>query len=314
MEAMRQVRSGKQTLQNILAYNLAERRKEDLLKTLEQTDRRHLQVFCSLKNTHGGAWLDARPTEHNYVLSNEEYLTALRTRLYMPIPRVRDLPNKFCQCGAHIDNYGYHFVTGCPRNNASSKPHNHVQHSLEALVRYSGYRCLHEEYGLFQAAIYPRKNRPDISILNPGFIAQELEAPPGTTKLLIDVSVTKTLTVAINNDTQPAIKDARNTGLATISVFKRKWNQYTAAFNNLKKDNNNNTPKLGIIPFIMLTTGYIHKKSLSLLKLLAHKASAIHGIAYSVMYHRFKKIISCALQRGIGEAISARVANIGQMI
>ena len=98
--------------------------------------------------------------------------------------------------------------------------------------------------------------------------------------------------------------DARNPGLSTISVYQRKWNQYSAMFAELKK--NDNFQKLGLIPFVAQTTGFIHNRSKLLLKHLADHASHVHDIPKSVIYHRFQKIVSCALQRGLGDAVSVR--------
>jgi hypothetical protein len=304
MGAMRELRTGKETLQSTLAYTLAEQRKESFIKKLEINNKRHLQVFFSLQNSHSSAWLDARPTEDSFIMSNDVFQTALASRLYMVNSNVRKLSVSTCNCSRQIDLHGNHFITGCPCNNASSRPHNAVQQSLLSIIRYSGYRCLNEEYGLFHSSINPANNRPDISILNPGTLATDLESERGTTKLLIDVSITKAITVPITGEVQPSLRDARNTGLATINVFKKKWNQYAAIFNKLKESDT--TQKLGIIPFIMLTTGLIHNKSLLLLKSLAETASITHDIPKSVMFHRFKKIVSCALQRGIADAISVR--------
>ena len=179
-----------------------------------------------------------------------------------------------------------------------------MQRSLISIIRFSGFRCLLEEYGLSHSSINPSKSRPDISILNPGTLATDLEVERGTKKILIGVSITKNLTVPISSEAQPSLTDARNPGLSTISVYQRKWNQYSAMFAELKK--NDNFQKLGIIPFIAQTTGFIHNRSKLLLKHLADHASHVNDIPKSVIYHRFQKIVSCALQRGLGDAVSVR--------
>ena len=67
--------------------------------------------------------------------------------------------------------------------------------------------------------------------------------------------------------------------------------------------------KLGILPFILTTSGFIHEKSLTLLRDLAIEAAKVHEKPYEMVYHRFKKLVACALQRGISKAIHKRNLN-----
>ena len=99
MDAIARIRDGrKQTVQNILAYSLANKRREQFMSKLS-VNRRHLQIFTSLQNDHGNAWLDARPTEEDTYISDFTFQTSLRLRLYMPIPTVVNNKNgKYCSC------------------------------------------------------------------------------------------------------------------------------------------------------------------------------------------------------------------------
>ena len=105
---------------------------------------------------------------------------------------------------------------------------------------------------------------------------------------------------------QPSLKDAISVGIATQSTYNRKFNHYRQLLAERRNAPLGTVEKLGAIPFVATTTGYIHSNSLRLLKDLAVKASIIHDIPYCHILHRFKKLIACALQRGIAIAILTR--------
>jgi hypothetical protein len=182
-----------------------------------------------------------------------------------------------------------------------------VQHCLEKIVRYSNYRCIHEENGLFQATTNFKAHRPDITILHPEDLAEKITSEKDAAKLLIDVTITNPFTVTIAPGFQPTLKDASVTGIANNAPYYRKHNHYSAILKEHREAAPGTMEKLVALPFVMQTTGYIHKNSLHLLKDLAHKASVLRSkIPERDMLYRFKKLIACALQRGISLALLAR--------
>lgn len=132
-------------------------------------------------------------------------------------------------------------------------------------------------------------------MLNASELAVKIEPATTVTKILIDVSVSKPITVSIDSDRQPKLHEAIKTGLAAKMPFERKKSHYAPI---LGECNKSATEQMGIIPFIVQTSGFIHEKSLKLLEQLPDSASNIHQKPKEQLYYRYKKLIACSLQRG----------------
>ena len=137
-------------------------------------------------------------------LTSVTFRTSSRLRLDMTLPQ---LPrNKTaCPCSKYgkVDRYDNHYATGCSLKHAKSRPHNEVQNCLEQIIRYSCYRCLHEENGVFKAISKQDAHLPDISILNHLNLLVNVDAEEFTDKLVIDVSVTNPLLFPLSPTCNP---------------------------------------------------------------------------------------------------------------
>ena len=130
-----------------------------------------------------------------------------------------------------------------------------------------------------------------------------------TDKLVIDVSVTNPLTVTVVSDLQPTLSDAQTPGIATNNPYNRKWNHYAKILEDLRDAPEGSVEKLGVLPFILTTSGFIHEKSLTLLRDLAIEVAKVHEKPYEMVYHRFKKLVACVLQRALAFKIHKRNLN-----
>ena len=56
-------------------------------------------------------WLDAMPSSHHFILSNDDFLNAVCLSLGRAIPSLQSLNHCIPQCGPKVDIKAYHAIT-----------------------------------------------------------------------------------------------------------------------------------------------------------------------------------------------------------
>ena len=152
-------------LTQILQSDAAER-------LISRSDQRSQARIRSASGSESAAWLDALPSSNALSFSLAEFRIAALLRLGAEIPFLRDIDH--CDCGATIDNEGYHTLT-CARGLGAVRRHNAIQHTWLNLLHSVNYVCDLEREHQFD----DDNKRPDIGVFN---------FKDGR-KLLLDVSV-----------------------------------------------------------------------------------------------------------------------------
>ena len=139
---------------------------------ISRSDQRSQARLRSASGLESAAWLDALPSSNALSVSPAEFRIAALLRLGAEIPFLRDIDH--CDCGAAIDNDGYHTLT-CARGSGAVRRHNAIQHTWINLLHSVNYLCDLEREHQFD----DDNKRPDIGVFN---------FKDGR-KLLLDVSV-----------------------------------------------------------------------------------------------------------------------------
>ena len=165
--------------------------------------------------------------------------------------------------------------------------HDNIKRALQFCMEYAGWITQLEPKNYFAES----GKRPDIRANRPGNIAEAT--------MLFDVMITCPLptegTVAGNLSFNEAITPQR----AAQKAWTSKMSKYANETTNVQAE---------FHPFIMETTGLIHLHGLQLLTELAETASQIRGIKVHIIKNYFIKVLSCALQKSIADAIILRNA------
>jgi hypothetical protein len=106
-----------------------------LLKSSMSAEERASLLSASQPNA--SLWLTATPTEHNYVLNNEEMRSAIRMRLHLPPVNLEQLRTRTCACGnGDLDVDPLHFQS-CNKiiSRAATKRHDLVVRAIASVAR-----------------------------------------------------------------------------------------------------------------------------------------------------------------------------------
>ena len=239
----------------------------------------------SQKNSETGKFLQVIPTFPKFKMSNNEFRLALKYRGYVRVPGIIDGMKCCCKRHPAIDIRGHHLATACAVGGERFDTHNNLVGELNNILRYCGKRTKVEERRVF-GAVDPNNNlRPDITIMEPDRL--------GTSKLLLDVSVTSPLTGFTGR-----VVEAGNAAKVVVAAKNAKYQASCSAAG------------FSFKAIVSESTGFMHKNVTELLLSLAKDASELKHIKATVLYNYFVKRIGFCLQRGIANAISKRLASV----
>ena len=121
-----------------------------------------LNHLSQVAHPQSGLFLQAIPKSNHLTFSPQEFLTALKHRLHLPLyAPARKIPTCTCKTRPDIDVYGHHLLC-CHVGNEVQLRHNHVVNDFAALARQAG---LH--VGVEPRNIYLESHlnlRPDVVI------------------------------------------------------------------------------------------------------------------------------------------------------
>ena len=156
-------------LQSRLTRCLADREFDNLITVSDQRSKARLRsAACS----EAGASLDALPSSRELSFTSAEFQTATLLRLGGSIPMLRQI--RRCNCGAEVDDLGYHVIT-CAVGSGATRRNNAIQFGWLKMLQSVNYVCdLEREHQLDNS-----NKRPDIGVFNFN----------DGKKLLLDVSI-----------------------------------------------------------------------------------------------------------------------------
>lgn len=218
-------------------------------------------------------------------MNNREFVTSLRTRMYMQFSRYR--PNVTCICGRRcpkkITSHADHVAMGCGFGGTRHRIHDDVKHQTKALARWVGHEVRVEEYNVFAALVNENKRneRPDLSINNYG---------PNGEKLLMDICIPSTM--RFNEEGTPYTNNP--VGYAANSAYARKINDYGESCRELN---------YLFEPIVIESCGYVHPKSEAAIRKLVKAHEGDLDCKKNQVFAYTMKVISVALQRSIANCM-----------
>ena len=174
-----------------------------------------------------------------------------------------------------------------------TRSHDLLSLQLTQLLRYFGMDCRREESGRFTDINPNNRHRPDITVYNPPMGDQAF--PIKTSPAVIDVSVTSAIKGAGKANLMPPSEAACMVpGNQAEARVREKINKY-------KQLDPNST--LHFVPFVLESSGLLHKTAREFLQLGARKAAEVLMIPYENLYSYAVKCISVTFQRCVANNI-----------
>jgi len=304
IEAIQKLRNLKlpfrETLQSYLTNILQNKRIQDMQQNMELKE---LEWWSNQRNDMSGQPLLAFPSMEPYIIRTSEFRTWLLHRYLIPM----EFAGLCCDCSnkPSLDPYGLHLSCGCNKNDARTHLHDSIVLQLQSLIKYAGYWTTLEEKHMFINDNQNKQNRPDITINNPINLNYGTSNHP-VSKVIIDVSFTCVLDGVKDGKIKSA--NTRNNALKQGTKAqirnKEKLTHYKNLINALPREWN--PPKYWIVPFVIQTTGFLHKSSMELLEKMVESATNIQKIPGINMLTYFKRRISCCLAKNLANTINLR--------
>ncbi len=290
---------------------------EERLKISDDT----LIKVISYRNTvnqNAGAWLKAHGTYMELKLTNNELLVSFCLRYGLKIPRITEFDN--CPCCKHklkriveartfvtpcrVDAYGHHFATGCMRDVRSDSGlpqgvqphaiHDAIRTTLHRIAKHAMARSIQEPTGLLYVPGAANQVRPDLAV---NFFTSDFV----DMTYAIDVSVTcpfdgsKTGVPKVNyidNGNVPLPKDLHDRRANKRKT--EKVNKYKTICDH---------KGIAFVPFVLYSTGKIHKDGISFLTKLANHAEESRGISATTLLKYYIKLLNVALVKQVARAV-----------
>jgi hypothetical protein len=232
--------------------------------------------------------------------TNKEMVIALRYRLFLP--QIGINAGGRCDCARHprLDTNGHHLMTGCGKHGVRHATHDGLVSELHSILNYFGVRNRVEELGCFQLGVPDNNRRPDLSIM---------EGPISELKTVTDVQIT----CPINGAGGGAENMERERGVLTRehALEKGRSANRAAASKIGKYRNVCEQNRLGFIPLIFESTGYMHTSLVKLITDGAKHAADVKKIDQGVLKRYALKLLSVKLQKLLGQALQKRLFKLG---
>lgn len=292
------------TLQNQLYSFRVEQRWQEIMITIgDEIDRAHFQI---MQNETAGKWLMAFPKTFDYCIANSDFQINLCYRYMLKQPLIApDTKCPFCRKGTRnnnctVDQYGFHLNCACASEIAEAPGaqrhaiHNAMRHQTFSLCKdYMAY-AVEEPQG---ALLGLPDGSPDDRRPADVFVAFSYKGI--SRHYAIDISIvcpfdgaaSGKLTVADPNDLDKRANEA-------AERKKRKYSEACKAAG------------MTFVPFIIFSTGKIHKDALRFIDQLCDYASECKGVAKGILRGYFLKMISVQLVKRIGYTINTRARAI----
>lgn len=204
-----------------------------------------------------------------------------------------------------VDKTGHHFINGCVRDSdnslaSSSKPrahfhatHNFLRHTLFNCCKHSFSPAMEEPKHLFIGAADSRK-RPDIHV------SLSVKSTPFV-NFAVDLTIVSPFVGvqgAQGGLQNPSDNQVLHPNKRADDAADKKREKYSDLCSH---------QALKFVPFVMYTTGKLHKEAEDFLELLAEQAAERRHISANVIKNYYLKLLSVCLVKRIGYVISTKV-------
>jgi hypothetical protein len=143
-ETLFELRNSKQaSLQSVFTESFFKTELENFKASLNKESspkKAHLAWFNSSSACpHSGLWLTAAPAEARLQMSNAQFATAARLRLFLPSQNATR--EQKCKCKRHptMDLQALHFISGCKEESSRQDIHNAVVNTTASLLHFLGF-------------------------------------------------------------------------------------------------------------------------------------------------------------------------------
>ncbi len=291
----RKAKEADTTFQNEL-YLMKTADREAELELMFNESRLKMVHYKSLINETAGKWLQVFPRYKDLAISSEDYSIGLCFRYMLDIPVIRD--RELCpycrKRDVYIDRKGHHFATGCARdvegsNGATIKAQRHanhdfLRHSLYNICRHSMSYSVEEPRHLFIDA--DNRTRPDLLVaFNKNLV---------TTNYALDLTIICPFDGAGKGNLRTTTDDCNARADKAARDKSTKYQQMCQQ------------RQMKFVPFVVYSTGKVHKDGVRFLEGLAAQAEEKRRIPKHILYKYYLKILSVCLVRRLGHTISCR--------
>ena len=292
------------TFQSELYFIRLKERIQGLPKLSEKIDPslNFLVIHRSVVNKTAGMWLRTHCGNKDFQLNNLEICTGLCVRYLQEIPYLENQVHQcsFCKNNKNkVDRFGHHYISGCASdvNSPAGTPLKAQRHAAHDRLRYALYNIA-KKSGVF--AVQEKTGMFDESNLTPADVY--LEHRNGVainTKTAADLAV-----VGVLGGSQGGKLFVEGV-TDKVKVLNDKEKLHDRRANKVRDGKNNKYQQaclnigVNFVPFIMSTTGKIHKDGVALLNKLADHASEIRHIDQKTLFRYYKKILSVTLIKEI---------------
>jgi len=220
--------------------------------------------------------------------------------MYLPTINFSNGSRCVCKERPSLDPYGHHLASGCFIGGHGNNTHYNLVREVNSILHYGGHATKKEEKHLFVETLldHPlseekqRGLRTDISVLNYNGFGN---------KLCLDVTVTATLRYHVNGSARElSIPEASQIGKQADIAYKKKMDKYDA----ICKAN-----RLGFLPIVFESNGFLHRKSVDFLHKVAENCAVDKGIPTEAIFNYFLKGLSFSLQKSIAHSIQHKLSS-----
>jgi hypothetical protein len=279
------------TVQSWFNDQLSAKRCTTLLSHMSNDRRAH---FRSLQSDESSKWLQEKPRYRSSFILGFDFVSALRSRLYLPQYEIPHGTRCTCNRGnAIIDERGLHLGSGCGLLNFRKDTHDSIVFELDMSLKYLGYHTKREEQGIFQSNNPNDSSRPDITVYN------FPKCPMG--RVALDVTVVAPLIGAENG----VVRVPNSADAADKLYTQLLKNRYNGKVNKYK--DRSEAAGYNFYPIVVTTTGTLHAETRKFLKSLCRHASEYKRIPASRLYNVVIRRLEIALQNGVARAITRRI-------
>ncbi len=277
---------------------------ENLLKNLDPSLKKVISYRNTL-NESAGMWLRTFCRYEQFRLSNNEFCVGLCLRYCIKIPLIQELD--FCPickfklagspCG--IDGYGHHFLSGCNTDvkhkdgcGQLAQPHaihDQLRRVLYQIAKHAmATKVVQEPRFLLHRPIAKNQVRPDLQVNFPVKMVSKTHALDIT--LCCPFSGSRSGQLFVNH------KVAAN---GDPIILDKKLEDDIANYRKVTKDSKYkqlcNDRSITFVPFVMYSTGRIHKDAMAFLKKLARHAHDARNIPEATLLKYYIKVLNFTL-------------------
>ncbi len=285
---------------------------EDRLKILDNSLRKVISYRNTLNQT-AGAWLKAHGHYSEFQMTNNEFLVSFCLRYGLKIPTITEFDSCPC-CKAKLKNnipckvdaYGHHFASGCMKDIKSNSGlsqgvqphaiHDAIRTTLHRIAKHAMAKSIQEPTWLLYVEGAQNQLRADLAVnlLSSDFV---------NIIYAIDVAVTCPFDGAKAGVPKVTYND--NGGELPKDLHDRRANIRKADKISKYQETCRNK-NITFVPFILYSTGKIHKNGISFLTKLANHAEEARGISATTLLKYYIKLLNVALIKQVARAVSLK--------